>query len=93
MKEARTTNQPQPPSGGVTESPVVSAWDWDTAVSVSVAAGDFSLGGEALTGISLLSIIPSALTGSSLSGPAILALGRFSIIQINHFLTKKGLAQ
>ena len=87
MKEASTTNQPQPPSGGGAERAPVSPWE--VFVSVSVAAGDFSLGGEALTGMSLVSTITSVLTGSSLSGPAILVVPRLSVIQINHLLTKK----
>ena len=58
MKEANTTAQPQPPSGGVTEleegmappSPSPPAAPSFTSLTV----GDFSLGGEALTGMSLV---------------------------------------
>ena len=76
MKEANTTAQPQPPSGGGTESaspgvPPASPWAWPL-VFTSDALGDFSRGGEALTGISLESTRLLVLTGSWLSGPAIL---------------------
>ena len=75
MKEANTTAQPQPPSGGVTEleegmappSPSPPAAPSFTSLTV----GDFSLGGEALTGMSLASPgCQEAVTGSRLSGPA-----------------------
>ena len=68
MKEANTTAQPQPPSGGGTLLP----WAPGSLVFTSVRLGDFSLGGEAFTGISLESTKLLAVTGSWLSGPAIL---------------------
>ena len=76
MKEARTTNQPQPPSGGGTERGRGSTCG--AVLSLSVAVGDFSRGGEALTGISL--VLRSTLTGSSLSGPAILSQTMSSLL-------------
>ena len=76
MKEARTTNQPQPPSGGGTERGRGSTCG--AVLSLSVPVGDFSRGGEALTGISL--VLRSTLTGSSLSGPAILSQTMSSLL-------------
>ena len=85
MKEARTTNQPQPPSGGGTERGRGSTWG--AVLSLSVPVGDFSRGGEAFTGISL--VLRSTLTGSSLSGPAILAVVPSVSHTMSSLLTKK----
>ena len=63
MNEAKTTTQPQPPSGGG------AAFEPESEPSLG-GGGGFSLGGEALTGTSTDAIVS---TGSSLSGPAILS--------------------
>lgn len=71
IKEAKTTAQPQPPSGGVADceedAPGASLAPFSL---ISPMEGDFSLGGEALTGISCSESL-AMVTGSSLSGPAI----------------------